>query len=144
MGYAVVYEHESEMKCVGLKILYYGEKEFDIAFTDFHRKKINTQVQELFSYEKTGDLPHVLMDKKCNECDFYQDCDKESKVIKLGVEEEEFPETVDSETSVEVEDLEIENLGEISAEQVKTNTKSLGDELKDVKSNVAEDVSDSI
>jgi len=141
VGYAVVYEHESEMKCVGLKILYYGEKEFDIAFTDFHRKKVNTQVQELFSYEKTGDLPHVLMDKKCNECDFYQDCDKESKVIKLGVEEEEFPETIDSDSSVEVEDIEIENLGEITAEQVKAKIKSSKDDLKDAEINVGEDAS---
>jgi len=87
-GYALVNEEESGMKCIGLKILYYGEKEFNIPFTDFHREKVNNQVNELFQFQEKNDTPHILMDSKCKECDYYEECDKDEKVIQMTKPEE--------------------------------------------------------
>lgn len=120
VGYAVIYEQESEMKCVGLKILYYGEKEFNIAFTDFHRDKINSQVAELIDFEKTGDTPHVSMSNKCNECDYYEDCDKESKIVKLGVEEETISESIDSFIEKNSQAEELKSMEDVALEKDQT------------------------
>jgi len=139
VGYAVVYEQESEMKCIGLKILYYGEKEFDIAFTDFHREKVNSQVQELFEYEEKGEIPHILMNSKCNECDFYDDCDKESKVIRFSVEEEDISEPIDTDFDLQEEEQEVESFEAPITENVVTEEISQIPIQKEVKSTEAKE-----
>ena len=136
VGYAVAYEQESKMKCIGLKILYYGEKEFDIAFTDFHRDKVNSQVQELFDYEETGEIPHIIMGSKCNECDFYDECDKESKVIRLSGAEENISEPIDSDLGLEKEEQELESFRETVTESGEIEKTTQTPIKKEVKSTV--------
>ncbi|KKL10560.1 hypothetical protein LCGC14_2554600, partial [marine sediment metagenome] len=136
VGYAVAYEQESKMKCIGLKILYYGEKEFDIAFTDFHRDKVNSQVQELFDYEETGEIPHIIMGSKCNECDFYDECDKESKVIRLSGAEENVSEPIDSDLGLEKEEQELESFRETITESGEIEKTTQTPIKKEVKSTV--------
>jgi len=96
-GYAVVYEDEFEMKCIGLKILYYGEKEFNIAFSDIHREKVIERVQEIFGYQENGQVPHILMDSKCKECDYYEMCENDEKVIQISeIDIDDETSTIDS------------------------------------------------
>lgn len=106
-AYAITYEEENEMTCIGLKILYYGEKEFNIAFSEFHREKVNNLMQEIFGYQENEQVPHILMDSKCKECDYYDKCKKDEKVIQIsdiGVEDDELQDVLDEPTETSTQE----------------------------------------
>ncbi len=111
-AYAITYEEENEMKCIGLKILYYGEKEFNIAFSDFHRDKVNNQVKEIFGYQDNEQVPYIPMDNKCRECDYYDKCEKDEKVIQIS--------DLDAEDDVSTNDSAIDDVEEIMDEDTET------------------------
>ncbi len=106
-GYAIVYEEESNMKCVGLKILYYGEKKWDIPYNEDLKSKVENKVREISEFLEHEDIPLVLMDNKCTGCEYYEECEKDEKV--MGLSEARVP-------KIEVEDEILEEETDLASE----------------------------
>ncbi len=121
-GYAVVYEEENSLKCVGIKILYYGEKINNITFNDLLREKVKRRVKEIFNYQLNGELPHEIMSSKCNECDYYDKCDNENKILQMADIDEQ------SSDSTELIDKFGDNLDNFEKELIDTSEIHMIDE----------------